>query len=509
MRRAFALLAVALTLAFAPPAGAARRVAVVVGANDGLPDEVSLRYAEADAERIARILRDLGGFGAADVLLLTGVDAEEVRRALIGVNARLRAEAGDALLFVYYSGHGDAESLHLSRTRFDLAELRELLAGSPARTRVLVVDSCRSGAFTRVKGGSPGPAFAIGFEPGNVEGVAILTSSAAGEDSQEADGLGASIFTHFLASALQGAADRDADGRVTLAEAYAYASDRTLAASAATFAGPQHPTYRFDLGGRGDLVLTRPGSSAKVGLLAFPAGGTYVVHQGAPEGPVVAEVSGERPAQLALRPGVYHVTRRGRDHLLLGEVRVTEAATRSLQLAAMRRVDFARVVRKGGTERATAVQAFAAGAVRGPILDLGLATGAIVGARLDLPFLGLEARVGILQSSVAPDRLAIDTRELTAALAAFRAFDLGPVTVAGGVEGGGVWLDQRFHERQTPDRRSYGLSLGPTAAVETALAGPWTLRLDGAFLTYLLPDVADQTRTAVTWRAGAGVGRFF
>ena len=167
------------------------------------------------------------------------------------------------------------------------------------------------------------------------------------------------------------------------------------------------------------------------------------------------------------------------------------------------------MVRKGGTERELAVNTFVVGAVRGAILDLGLATGAAAGARLDLPFLALEARVGILQSSIAPDRLTLDTRELSASLAAYRAFDLGPVTVAGGVEAGGALLDQRFHERQTPDRRARALSVGPAAIVETVLSGPWTLRLDSAFLTYVLPGEGDATRAAATFRAGVGLGHSF
>ena len=63
--------------------------------NAGDLSEVRLRYAESGAERIARILRDVGGFAAGDVLLLTEVDADDVRRTLIGLNARVR-EAGGA-----------------------------------------------------------------------------------------------------------------------------------------------------------------------------------------------------------------------------------------------------------------------------------------------------------------------------------------------------------------------------------------------------------------------------
>src|SRR5262249_27473133 len=150
-------------------------------------------------------------------------------------------------------------------------------------------------------------------------GLAILTSSAAGEDSQESDQLAASFFTHYLASALLGAADRDGDGRVTLAEAFGYAADRTRDATSDTFARPQHPTYRVELGGREDLVLTEPGAHRdRLGTLQFAEPGTYVVRKGA-SGPVVAELASDAPnGRLALAPASYLVIRRERDHMLQG-----------------------------------------------------------------------------------------------------------------------------------------------------------------------------------------------
>ena len=84
----------------------------------------------------------------------------------------------------------------------------------------------------------------------------ILTSSASDEDSQESDLIGGSYFSHHLASGLLGGADSSGDGRVTLFEAYAYAYDRTVADTAESAAGAQHPTFSYDLAGNGDLVLT-------------------------------------------------------------------------------------------------------------------------------------------------------------------------------------------------------------------------------------------------------------
>ena len=51
---------------------------------------------------------------------------------------------------------------------------------------------------------------------------------------EESDLLGGSYFSHHLASGLLGDADRSADGRVTLAEAYAYAYERTVADTASS-----------------------------------------------------------------------------------------------------------------------------------------------------------------------------------------------------------------------------------------------------------------------------------
>jgi len=84
------------------------------------------------------------------------------RAALISINDRIRtAGATESMLIVYYSGHADAEALHLGATNFALTQLEQLVRGSPAAFRLLVVDACRSGALTRVKGGKPAAAFPI------------------------------------------------------------------------------------------------------------------------------------------------------------------------------------------------------------------------------------------------------------------------------------------------------------------------------------------------------------
>jgi hypothetical protein len=517
MTRAAALFLL-VTVLVATRAGAdeARRWAIAVGANAGDPSEVTLRYAGQDARRVARVLRDVGGFAPEDVLVLTGVDAEELRRALISVNARIRSSAGGSLLFVYYSGHADAEALHLGGTRLPLSELRDLVTGSPARAGVLVIDACRSGALTRVKGGHQGPSFDIRAEHRLQEarGTAFLTSSAAGEDAQESDRLGGSFFTHYFVSALLGAADANGDGAVTLGEAFAYASERTVAATATTVSGPQHPTYGFHLSGRDDLVLSRPATGRRRGLVELAEPGTYLFQRGGLDGRVVAEVASPSPGRrVALVPDRYAVTFRGKDHLRQGKIAVGAGGTTVLRASALRRVDYARVVRKGGTERRRAASIMIQGGARGGLLDLGAAWRGDLVTRVDFAPLSLELRIGAGFSAQSNQRLNIDTRELATSVAALRAFDLGPLTLSLGFEAGVGWISQAFHDPQTPDRDGTAIDLGPVVQLEIPLGGRYYLRADVAALTYFLrtgnksADV--HWETPVTYRALFGVGIYF
>lgn len=232
MKRLASSVLLAIALFVRPASAEVQRFAVIVGNDRGQPGDAELRYAETDAARVSTVLRDLGGFEPADMLLLRGEDAATVRRSLITFNDRVRAAQAvpgtETLLFVYYSGHSDAQALRLATSRLEHRELAELVRGSAATFRILVVDACRSGALTRVKGARPVPVFQVprgGSLRG--EGMAFLTATSANEDAQESDEIKSSFFTHALVSGLLGAADVDQDGLVVLEEAYRHAYDAT------------------------------------------------------------------------------------------------------------------------------------------------------------------------------------------------------------------------------------------------------------------------------------------
>ena len=125
-------LAAAFLLVATPAWAEVERFAVVVGNNVGAGEDAALHYAEADAARVATVLREVGDVRPANLILLRGEDADTVRRTLIAVNERIRAAGGQTVLLVFYSGHADAEALHLGSTRLELSELEQLVRGSAA-----------------------------------------------------------------------------------------------------------------------------------------------------------------------------------------------------------------------------------------------------------------------------------------------------------------------------------------------------------------------------------------
>jgi hypothetical protein len=474
-------------------AGAAiERFAVLIGNNVGAADEARLRFAEQDAVKVQDVLRDLGQFRPENLLLLRGEGAETVRSALITVNQRLRnrlAEGrGEILLFVYYSGHADAEALHLGGTRLPVRELRELVGGSAATIRLLVMDACRSGSLTVAKGGTRAPPLSIQIEPTLAgEGALFLASSSINEDAQESDELRGSFFTHYLTTGLVGAADADRDGRVTVAEAYRFAYDETLRASSRTLAGLQHPTFRYQWSGQGDLVLTDLELHARArGTLALPPGRGYLVIAGGPDGPIVGEIGPyQLTRQLSVRPGSFFIRGRGSDDLLEGAVTLAAGERRDVSEQELTRIRYARLVRKGGGPRS----------VQGPTIgyrlrttlgsDTGLCQGVTVGYGVELERLNVGGRVNLCRAARDSGELVEHADELTAVIRLAHAWDLAALTAdLGAVAGGGVLRQTFVTTGEAPERLSATALFGIGGTVSRDLASGFALSFELAGLTY-------------------------
>lgn len=286
-----------------------RRFALTVAANDGGPAREQLVFAERDARALSDVLEQLGGLDPADTVRLTQPTAHGLDQAFVQLGARVRAAlaagARTEVIF-YYSGHSDDTSLLLGTERLDYATLRTQLEGLPAQVRIAILDSCASGAFTREKGGVRRPPFMVDAST-EVRGHAFLTSSSADEAAQESDRIGGSFFTHYLVSGLRGAADASGDRKITLTEAYRFAFEETLARTARTQYGSQHPAYEIRLAGTGDLVMTDlRGTQAELTLDESVAGRVFVWDA---QHKLMIEVDKARgrTVRLALPPGTYRL----------------------------------------------------------------------------------------------------------------------------------------------------------------------------------------------------------
>jgi uncharacterized caspase-like protein len=125
---------------------------------------------------------------------------------------------------------------------------------SPARAKVIILDACHSGADIGGKGAKPMSAEFIRRVFEQAAGMAILASCTQGQFSYEWRAQERSIFTHFLLEALEGEADRDDKGFVTVQDI-----NRHVVNGVKLWASQQNvsqtPTLESSVAG--DIILTR------------------------------------------------------------------------------------------------------------------------------------------------------------------------------------------------------------------------------------------------------------
>ncbi len=498
----------AALLALAWAAGGAafepHRFALLVGSPSAGWGSARLRFAERDARGMREILERLGGVKDEDARLLLSPAADEMRKALgeLGERSRAaRARGEQTLLLVYYSGHAKDGQLMLGSSRLSFDDLRTALREAPADVRIGIVDSCQAGAIARPKGVRRAPAFDVSrAQTTEPHGLVLIASSAADEDSQESDAIGASYFTHYLASGLMGDADASGDGKVTLAEAYAYAYGRTVASTAGTELGVQHPTYFYDLGGAGDVVLTDLAPAA--GGLVFPEAlqGEYVIldrsHRAVAE---VAKTAG-KPRRLALAPGQYTVKKRlpSETGLLVGDV-VVGAAPAIVDEGGMQRLPLSRDPQKGfGGPRWSMLmgvggQVFFDAAARDGLFPPAALGGVEVMVRDDLGHglaWGLDGALGggsshLTLSGLPP--MAVRFAEVSGGTSLWKDFDAGPFSFSAGLRVAFIYLARTFPGRssQVPDQHFFTITPGAVGAASwrfsPALSAVARLRLNYLF----------------------------
>jgi hypothetical protein len=203
------------------------RIALVVGINH-YEKGGDLYGCVADAHAVETVLsRNEDGSVNFDCRTLVADAPNTISRAdLKDAATKLFSTQADVAL-LYFAGHGHIEStggyiLASDASRGDeglaLSDILTMANSSPARNRIVILDSCHSG----IAGSPPnagGPAVLS-------EGITILTASTADQYASEQAGRG--VFSSILVDALEGAA-ANLTGDVTPGSVYAHV-DQSLGA---------------------------------------------------------------------------------------------------------------------------------------------------------------------------------------------------------------------------------------------------------------------------------------
>jgi hypothetical protein len=194
-------------------------------------------------------------------------------RSTLGTKVKNKAGAND-MVIIYFAGHGaterdmmsaDGDGLEkyllpyeanpddLYASALPMREVAHIFHRIRSERLVFVADACYSGA-------SGGRTVSVTGVRANLsdrflerlaggKGKVIITASSANEVSVEKDELGHGVFTYYLMQGLRGPADTDADGLVTVDEAYRYVSEKVPAATGQE----QHPVKKGSV--EGQLVM--------------------------------------------------------------------------------------------------------------------------------------------------------------------------------------------------------------------------------------------------------------
>jgi uncharacterized caspase-like protein len=248
-----------------------RRALLVATASYSDPSLAALRAPTGDVAALAEVLGDenIGGF---EVEQLVDEPTEALRRKIETFFDEGRPQD---LLLLYVSGHGvlsqsrrfyfataDTSLKLLRSTAIEDSFVNDVMQGSRARSIVLVLDCCHSGAFG--KGLAPKSATTVDVEH-RFEGQGRVTLSASTEleyafeesaISELEPAAPGSVFTGSVVDGLRsGDADIDEDGRISVDDLYDYVCRRVRERAA-----HQTPGMAGDV--RGQIVLAKSARQA-------------------------------------------------------------------------------------------------------------------------------------------------------------------------------------------------------------------------------------------------------
>ena len=255
-----------------------RRLALLIATSDySDPALRQLRAPGRDASDLAEVLAapQIGRFA---VQTLINARCGELQETIEEFCADRRL---DDQLLIYLSCHGvlddrgrlyyaatDTRRQRTAATAVAAAWLNERLEDCRARSQIVLLDCCHSGAFASGAKGQRDLALEQRFRPEG-RGRVVLTASRGTEYSFEGDqlsGVGVqSVFTQAIVDGLRsGDADRDKDGLITVTDIYHHVYERVRAAE------PRQTPELWTYGAEGDVLLAYSVRGAVIEPLPLP-----------------------------------------------------------------------------------------------------------------------------------------------------------------------------------------------------------------------------------------------
>ena len=281
-------------------------------------DDARLARLAAPLSDALELARTLGEHGTFEVESLVNAEAQTVQRRLerFCKTGRQRSD----LLLVYLTGHGvkdddgnlyfalrDTDRDLLRTTALSADLLSSILNERPAGGQILMLDCCYSGAISRALRPKGSGEVDLAGTFGGGRGRVVLAASGAVEQAWE--GEKGSLYTHAVVEGIaSGAADLNADGRITASEIHSYTVEKLRAE------GRQSPR-KFEFDEAGALVVARPGNRAPAAVPLVSAKNT------------VSPASTTAPSRRPVEPPTRQRSKRGAPAWIPGMLAVALAAT--------------------------------------------------------------------------------------------------------------------------------------------------------------------------------------
>lgn len=257
------------------------RRALLIGINEYKTFR-KLKYCGSDVQALGKRLVT-AGFEANKVVVVCDEATRSLqpdKEKIVGQISMMldSAEPGDLVLLAF-SGHGvqiqgkpyfapyegeapksdsDADTQRAIATLISLDWIYEKLKACRASIKLLLVDACQNRLFEGAER-SAEKNIVLHDVGRSLEaapaGILLMTACAAGEYSHESSSLNHGVFTYYLLEALEGKADYNHDGTVSLKEVNLYVSSHTEEYVRNHFHKVQRPSFRGRL--QGDVPLAQ------------------------------------------------------------------------------------------------------------------------------------------------------------------------------------------------------------------------------------------------------------